>query len=138
LHEGPNQFINPLLSAVGSTMATRSSRKPKRRPAQLWSVERVAHVAYMLGRGYSSNFVAEGLLNETHPRTVRTLVYRWLQMIPGTAGMPWRDSVVIQLRPAELALLEQRATAAGCSPEVWLSRIIDCAARDDLFAAVVG
>lgn len=116
--------------------------EPRRVPAwprgRRWSQAKAALVGFLTGRGYSSRAIADILGDGTISATVRAMWLKWHLPEHGLSATGNEVTIPIWLKTADHRLLQQRASAAGCSTAEWLERILVCAAGDDMYAAIVG
>lgn len=94
-----------------------------------------AFIGFMLGRGHSSEAIAEILDDGTESGTVRSMAQRW--GLP-TWGRKSDGFIVIPVTQRQRANIHARAAQNGLSAEEYSRRILACASSPvDLYNAIV-
>lgn len=94
-----------------------------------------AFIGFMLGRGHSSEAIAEMLDDGTEGGTVRGMAQRW--GLP-TWGRKSDGFIVIPVTQRQRANIHARASQHGLSPEEFARRILACSTSPtDLYDAIV-
>ena len=94
-----------------------------------------ALIGFLLGRGYSSEAIAERLADGTSDATVRDMAKKW--------GLPsWGRKadgfIVVPVTMRQRANIHARAMQNGLGDEEYARRILTCASMPvDLYAAIV-
>jgi hypothetical protein len=101
------------------------------RRTNAWS----AFIGFLLGRGHSSEAIAEILADGTDSGTVRRMAQRW--ELP-TWGRKSDGFIVIPVTQRQRANIHARASQHNLSPEEFARRILACATSpQDLYEAIV-
>lgn len=96
-----------------------------------WTNAKAARIAYDLGRGYSSTFIARKLRDGTSASSIRRMIKLW--------RLPKSKFKAIITSPVGFhtrKLIEKDARARGISPDEWTRKVLTAVAKDGIFDGV--
>lgn len=94
-----------------------------------------AFIGFLIGRGHSSEAIAERLADGTTPDTIRSMSRKW--DLPSW-GRKYDGFIVMPVTVRQRAHIHARAQQHGLGDEEFCRRILTCATMpDDLYPAIV-